>query len=550
MKKIISISVLMAFLMISMNQFVLAGQINYLPGGKNYISMENLEYVLEDSPVLYSIDDIMVKPDTDYVFSIDADLDSPMVEVYINFINEGEIIDQIYFTGYNFSTETVDNIVYRYYQFSTDLETKYISLEMRGFDMRNIEEGSIIQIEEGLIPTGYEEHIEGTIIDTTSPFFQSSGTIISYVDQPISSLEVQNSLVAYDSVDGDVSGNITLVNDGYSESMNTLGRYSMIFSVSDSSGNSSDVEIFIEVVDVLKPVFSDLNYIEISYPNVMTEQDILSQLSASDNYDGDISNLITVISDDYTPNANTVGTYSMDFSASDSSGNETIHHLVIDVVDEEAPLITGESSIHVGYNQYYSETTIISGLTVSDNYDQNIALVVESNTYKNNSKEIGDYSVIFSATDSSGNRTEKIISINVIDDIGPMIYFDLSVIQVYSSQVMTLPEFAELLTKTSELQRGRDYLITVKYDSYTKHANIPGTYHLKLLFEDEFGEKVNKDLEVKVVDQAIDDIYLSPDQIEISFLEKNKDIIILGSSGIILIASNLLWFYIHKKRII
>jgi hypothetical protein len=512
--------------------------------------MDNLEYIMEEAPVLYSIDDIMVKPDTDYVFSIDAALDSPMVEIYIRYISNGEIYDEVIFTGNDFLGTSFDSNTYRYYLFSTDIDVNFISLEIRGLDVMSKEEAQGIQIEEGNFPTAYEEHIPGTMIDTTSPYFQSSGTIISYVDRPITAVEVQNSLVAYDTIDGDVSTNITLLNDGYTTSMDTLGTYSMIFSVADSSGNLSEVEIFVEVVDVLEPVFSDINQLEVLYPNVLTEEEILSQLSASDNYDGDISHLITVVNNEYTINSNIVGTYAMQFSVLDSSGNETLHDLVIDVIDQEAPIITGESSIHIGYNQYYSESTIISGLSVSDNYDQNIFLVVESNAYKDNPKQIGEYDVVFSATDSSGNRTEKIITVNVIDSIGPMIYFDLSVIQVYSDQVMTLPDFAELLTKTNELDSRRDYLITVKYDSYTKHANKPGTYHLKLLFEDEFGKKTNKNLEIKVIDQVVDGIFLSPEEIEVGFFEKNQNILILGGSGLVLMGSNLAWFFIHRKRII
>jgi hypothetical protein len=239
----------------------------------------------------------------------------------------------------------------------------------------------------------------------------------------------------------------------------------------------------------------------------------------------------------------------MQLSVMDSSGNKVYHDVEIAVVDEDAPLITGESSIHVGYNHYISESDILSGLGVTDNYDQNIALTVNSNSYKDNSDQIGEYSMVVSATDSSGNRTNKTISIHVVDSIGPMIYFDLSVIQVYSDQVMSLPDFAKLLTKTRELDSGKDYMITVKYDSYTKHAKIPGTYHLKLLFEDEFGESVDKDLEINVIDQVADGIYISEEVIEKSFFGDKSNLIIIGGSGLALIASNLVWFFIHKKRI-
>ncbi|QWB99893.1 DUF5011 domain-containing protein [Mycoplasmatota bacterium] len=557
MKKLLSFIALISMIVLNLNQLVHANQVNYLPGGKNYISTDNLEYLIvehEESgseiPAVRTIDKVMVKPDTNYVFSVDTRLNTQIVNVCITYYNElNEIVEEIIFTGYDYERAVFDGNSYHYQVFTTYEDVKFISLEMSGYDDSQTDASSI-QIEEGIYPTAYEAHIPGTIIDTTSPYFQSQGTIISYVDRPISVEEIQSSLVAYDSIDGDVSDNISLVNDGYSDMSHTIGRYQLLFRVEDSSGNKSEVEISVEVVDVLDPVFSDVSQIEVLYPKVLSIEEILSKLSASDNYDGDISNSIIVESDDYSANKSIVGAYEMHFSVSDSSGNKTNHQLVMNVVDKEAPTISGESTIHVGYNEYYNEPTIISGLSVNDNYDDNIKLNVEENTYKDNYRQIGEYRVVFSATDSSGNKTEKNIDIHVVDGIGPMIYFDLAVIQVYSNQVMELPDFAQLLTKTSELKSGRDYSITVRYDSYTKHAKTPGTYHLKLVFEDEYGEIINKDLQVKVVDRGIDDIYFSPEDIELDFFQKNKKMMIYGGSGLLVIASFLGYFFVQRKQIL
>ncbi|MFO7969066.1 MAG: DUF5011 domain-containing protein, partial [Candidatus Izemoplasmatales bacterium] len=357
-------------------------------------------------------------------------------------------------------------------------------------------------------------------------------------------------LVAIDGIDGDVSENIVIVDDQYTEFMNTIGSYQIVFSVSDSSSNTTEITIPIEVVDVLDPVFSDIGVIQAVYPNVYTVEDILGMLSASDNYDGDISNEITLVEENYTINADQVGTYELTFTVSDSSNNSTNYTQVVEVIDDEGPVIDGISEIHTGYQTYVSESEIKDQLTITDNYDDVIDLVIvtEANTYKNNSDTIGNYSVTFSVTDSSGNKTEKVIDMIVIDSIGPMIYFDLSYIQVYADTVMELPDFAELLTKSNELDSSKNYLITVKYDSYTKHSNMPGTYHLSLQFEDEVGEMIEKDLEIRVIDRGVDDIYIAQENEDIGFFEKAKDYLITGGISLVLIISNVLWFIILKKK--
>ncbi|MFW5794363.1 MAG: hypothetical protein ACOCV1_02660 [Bacillota bacterium] len=532
---------------------VFAGDSDYLPGGKNYISHSNLTYV-EEQNYLYTTNNILVKPDNDYTLSLPMDfLTSQHLEVTISFYNNETLISDLNIDilefNQNFSPEGNG-----FYSFYVLFDCNYLRLEFHNTDFPNDfsldEEVVGMQLEEGTSGTNYESYIQGTMIDTESPYFQSSGSIISYVDQPITDLEILESLVAIDAIDGDVSENIVIVDDQYSDYMHTIGSYHIVFSVTDSSGNSTEITIPIEVVDVLDPVFSDLGVIQAVYPNVYSVEDIKAMLSASDNYDGDISNNITLIEEDYTNNSDKVGTYEMTFSVSDSSNNTTNYTQVIEVVDNEGPLIEGVSEIHTGYQEYITETEIKNQLTVTDNYDSDLDLtiVTEENTYKNNANILGNYSIVFSVTDSSGNRTEKTIDIIVIDSVSPMVYFDLAYIQVYADTVMDLPDFAELLTKSNELDSTKSYLITVKYDSYTKHANIPGTYHLSLIFEDEVGDKLEKDLEIRVINRGVDDIYIGEEIEDIGFFDKAKNYLITGGISLAFIISNIVWFVIIKKK--
>lgn len=546
MKKFILFLALVSIIIVQTNHQVFAYEANYLPGGKNYISEDNYIHTSSGS-TLNPLDPFVVKPETSYTLSFPENLFYQDFEAEILIFNNQTEISVFSLLEADFEKENIGDLRATY-TFDIPVNGNYLEIYFYSIheDYQNIFPD--IQLEEGHSATSYEAYIEGTMIDTTSPYFQSSGTIVSYVDQPITALEIQNALSAFDKVDGDVSANITLLNDRYTASMDTLGTYSLDFSVSDSSGNVSQISVNVEVVDVLAPVFSDLTEVTAIYPNDYSSQDIIDMLSASDNYDGDISSQITLVSDGYTENASLIGTYPMQFSVEDGSNNITYHDLLVHVVDQEAPLIEGDDTLVVGYNNYYSEDSMLSSLSVSDNYDQGLEVTIVSNPYKNNYQTIGDYTVVFSATDSSGNQTEKTLNVQVVDQIGPMIYLDLSVIQVYSDTVMTLPDFAQLLTKTKELDQEKDYLVTVKYDSYSAHAKTPGTYHMQIRFEDDFGDFIDKDFQINVLDKGSDGIVFGQVNDDISFIERHRQELIYGGGSLVFIASNMVWFIIFRKK--
>ena len=547
MKKLVLLFVLSFIVWNGMNNLVGASESHYIPGGKNYISQDNLAYD-QDSFMVYNVQSILVKPEMDYVISFNERLVRGDFELIIFFF------DNLVSKGHRIVEESdlelisLDGEMHYYFHFMTSDDVNYIGFELYNLDFTALEGIPLLQLEEGQIATSHEQYVPGTIIDTQSPYFQSSGTIISYVDQPITLSEIQNSLIAYDTIDGDVSDQIVVLNDGYTDYMDTLGSYIITFEVSDSSENKTSIDVHIEVVDILSPVFSDLNEINAVFPNVYSVEDIIDMLSASDNYDGDISNQIINIEDEYTANSSTVGTYEMLFSVADSSGNEATHQLIVNVVDEKAPIITGVDSMVIGYNHYFSEAEMIELFTVQDDYDQNVSLVIDNNQYKDHARMIGEYSVVFSATDSSGNQSIKTLVMQVVDQVGPMIYLDKSVIQVYSNTVMSLPDFVHLLTKTNELNHENDYQITVRYDSYQKNATKPGTYHLRLSFKDQYGEVTDKDFEIRVVERGIDDIYFGQSKLEESFFIKNKFYFICGGVGLVFVSSQILWYYIFRKK--
>ncbi|MCK4552398.1 MAG: hypothetical protein KAU02_05710 [Tenericutes bacterium] len=522
---------------------------HYLPDGKNYLSEENFSH---EGPDYITTSPFVVKPYTDYVITITEGYMNEMwdpIEVF--FYDNSDILEVAYIdegtmTYYN---DGVDG--WFYYSFKTTSSTNYLGLlldDTAGYYVLN--DDKRIQLEEGTIFTGYEDYIEGALIDTSAPYFQTSGTVISYFDSPITALEIQSALQAYDAIDGDLSNSIELVTDNYTSNIGTLGTYQITFSVSDSSGNSSEITIEVEIVDVLEPIFTDLGTIQAVYPNSYLVNDILALLSASDNYDGDISALIVLETDGYTINSNIVGMYQMVFSVSDSSGNSQTYYQNIEVVDNEGPIISGVTSIAIGYDSVITEEELIGNLSLADNYDDSsiLNLVLESDTYSNNTNALGTYEMKFSVTDSSNNTTYQTVTIEVVDQMGPVVYFNSSIIQTYNDTVMALPDFIQLLKTTNEIEGVKDYYVTIRYDSYTRNANTPGTYHLSLNLKDEFGEEFNKDFEIRVVQHPYDYVQMGEIVQEDTFINEYKEYFIGGISALVLMISNVSWFVILKKK--
>lgn len=524
---------------------------HYLPGGKNYLSEDNF---LITNNHYECQDPFLVKPYTEYTLTlprgyIDFDID----DIELTFFDDNNSVGFLDIDSNDLEHYNDGDNDWFFYNFQTPSNVNYLSIIFDDLYEYFLHYGfSETQLEEGEIFTGYEPYIEGGIMDTAAPYFQNAGTVISYYDSPITVSEIQNSLTAYDAVDGNVTNNINLVSDNYTSNVDILGCYEIVFEVSDSSNNASQVTIKVELVDVLKPVFSQLGEIQAVYPNIYTANDILLMLSASDNYDGDITDQIVLDSDTYSEHSSVVGDYSMVFSVVDSSGNIQTYTQSICVVDNEEPIISGITSIAIGYDSMITQEEVKDNLSYHDNYDddESLSLVLESDDYTDNHSEIGNYSMVFSITDSSNNKVTQTITIEVVDEIAPQVYFDASIIQTYTDTVMDLPDFTQLLINTHEISQDSDYLVTVNYDSYTKNAKIPGVYHLQLSLENDLGENYNKDLEIRVIERPIN--YIHSDDVIVeetnSIFNKYKTYIVGGMVSILLIASNIAWVVIFKKK--
>ena len=115
-----------------------------------------------------------------------------------------------------------------------------------------------------------------------------------------------------------------------------------------------------------------------------------------------------------TVDTSSVGSYTITYSATDAAGNTGSATRVVNVVDTTAPtiLVNGDNPVTVELGSEYTD----AGATASDLDTVTVTSVsdVDTNT-------VGTYSVVYTATDASGNTANATRTVNVVDTTPPSI---------------------------------------------------------------------------------------------------------------------------------
>ena len=215
---------------------------------------------------------------------------------------------------------------------------------------------------------------------------------------------------AMDDIDGDISANIVVTG---TVNINVPGTYTIVYSVEDSSGNTSSVERIVNVVDNVPPVITIIG----DNPFVLREGDNFTDpgATAADNIDGDITAQIVVTG---SVNGNAVGTYVLTYTVSDVAGNEVSETRNVNVISDNPPVITllGDNPLELNFGSAFTDP----GATATDDIDGDISgQIIATGTVDVNT--LGAYIITYSVADSSGNNTEATRTVNVVDNTSPVI---------------------------------------------------------------------------------------------------------------------------------
>lgn len=226
-------------------------------------------------------------------------------------------------------------------------------------------------------------------------------------------IDLSTGFTATDTVDGDITNKVTYtVSPEFNK--NVEGTYTVTYTVTDEAGNTKTETKTVVVKPIPNPeiTIQDSNIYEM---NVFDTIPTLNAVAV----DGK-GNSITVTVDYSNIMSNIVGVYHVTFTAIDEANNkQTIITKEFKVLDRIAPVITlnGDNPIYIEVNK---DIYIELGAIVTDNYDNSIQSSLEIISTVNPNK-IGEYTVTYLATDSSGNTKEETRTVIVQDKTAPII---------------------------------------------------------------------------------------------------------------------------------
>ncbi|WP_397221691.1 immunoglobulin-like domain-containing protein [Peribacillus simplex] len=242
-------------------------------------------------------------------------------------------------------------------------------------------------------------------VDNDMPFILGAASKVIFINSVFNPIK---GITATDLTDGYLTNKINI-----SGTVNTKkkGKYSLIYSVVDKSGNETSIPITVTVKDNIKPVI-----LGASDKTVFINSNFDSKLgvTANDNSDGNLTSNLKISG---TVNTKVKGVYTLTYTVSDISGNITVISRKIMVVDNVKPVITGAINKTINQNDAFNPKT---GVTSKDNVDGNLTNSIKISGMVN-TKEKGTYTLKYTVSDSSRNVTTVTRKITVTDNIKPVI---------------------------------------------------------------------------------------------------------------------------------
>ena len=322
------------------------------------------------------------------------------------------------------------------------------------------------------------------VVDTTAPAITLVGD--SQVNIEVGSTYTDAGATATDNYDGDISSQIVVVNN---VDVNTLGSYTVTYSVSDSSSNAATVATrTVNVVDQTAPTITILgdNPVTIEAGSTYTD----AGATATDNYNNDVTSSITVSS---TVDSTITGSYTVTYTVSDASGNQATAVRTVIVEDSTPPTIAliGSNPVTVEAGSTYTD----AGATATDAYDGDLTSSITT-TSNVDANAVGTYTVTYTVSDSSANPATASRTVNVVDTTAPVITItganpvDVDLGATYSDAGATATDVHDGDLTSS---------ITV---SSNVDTNTAGTYTVTYTVSDAAGNQATETRTVNVIDNS------------------------------------------------
>ena len=255
-----------------------------------------------------------------------------------------------------------------------------------------------------------ETKIKVRVKDLVKPVIWFSEPLVFNVNEEIPFI---NQFIDYD--DNYDSKNSLTLKITTSFKMNVIGKYPITIEVTDTSGNKEILQSYVEIIDSIPPIITQINDIIITD---FTRKNYNLFFSLEDNYDQ--STKINIEVHDHLVNYEEIGSYPINVYATDQSLNQTVLTTEVLIIDIVEPIL--ELKQYAILLQIHSDPLDLYSLikSVGDNYDYLTAdnVIINGEVIYD---QIGVYKVIYELKDSSLNTVKKELQITIDDRIAPII---------------------------------------------------------------------------------------------------------------------------------
>lgn len=266
------------------------------------------------------------------------------------------------------------------------------------------------------------------------------------------------------------------------------GTYEIKYLYIDRNGKLSSVYTTIKILeDTQEPEFKGLEK-EIKI-TVYDEFDAKKGIIAYDEEWGEIE--YEVIGE---VNVNKLGSYTLTYFAIDPSGNSKEEKVIVQVVDDVAPIISGPTEIKIDVGT--EDVNFLNWFKLTDNYTSTEKLKHTIIDDEFRIDTIGQYDLEIIVMDSSRNEAKHQFTVHVRDNESPIITM-LEPIKIEYGETPNFNQYFELSDNYDNID---DLLI--EYIMETAQLTQLGKHEMTIRVTDRAGNTVEKDVTFEVLDRT------------------------------------------------
>jgi hypothetical protein len=413
------------------------GNTERLPYGRNYIDFRNFEYKSHNRYGM--IKETRVKQNQLYTLVVGRE-----------FVGD-YIYEQEEYPEFRLITKTKDEVMPFEIDYEAECWHQSFLIEEDALLITDLSVQAISLNEIILYEGNYESFSGYEMYQSYEPLVKEGYYLVDY-DNPVETSLIMATLGISDNHSTRDKLSTKINSDEYTNRTTKIGQYLIEYEVKDEMANVSIYKMHIRVVDTKKPVIEGpLSYVIKTEEDHLTVNQMLERLTITDNVDELSTKDIEIIEDTYTPNKGKVGEFEVTIKVKDQSNNETQTSIKVSVSDTRSPNITGPSSLFRYLNDpKLTEEDIRKLYQATDNVDGDITdqIVIDYVSYFPD--RIGVSTLLIRATDSSGNKTVKQVSVHIIDDVSPVVVASSPVISKAEFDKMSQEDIVEWFKKDLE----------------------------------------------------------------------------------------------------